>query len=230
VDPWTLGLIAVLVLGLSAIVYGALHDRARNRRALAEMLSPPDRTIPRFAPDTPAPQYLSELQARRAPAGAISTALTTGERERLTAALRDPVTTNVAAGFASAAFVTDESTSWAVLDHPAVLVCADRITSIRELLPAMERSAMSARGLVIAAPDFAPEALATLEVNVIQQKLRLLAVRTGEGTALTQIAEQSGATPLERSDLQAGYLPAEQLGHCARWVSDQTRSWLLPSE
>ena len=30
---------------------------------------------------------------------------------------------------------------------------------------------------------------------------------------------------LERSDLQAGYVPSEQLGRCARWVSDQRQSW-----
>ncbi len=76
-DPWTLGLVAVVVLGLALIAYGALHDRARNRRAREEMLSPPKREIPQFRPDTPAPQYLSELQARRPPADATSTACPT---------------------------------------------------------------------------------------------------------------------------------------------------------
>ena len=227
-DPWTLGLIAVLVLGLAAIVYGALHDRARNRRATAEMLSPPDRHIPRFTPETPAPQYLSELQARRAPAHATSTELAAADRDRLSTELHDPATISVGTGYASKSFVTDPSSSWAVLDDPAVLVCAAPVTSTRELLPVMERAAMSARALVIVAPSFSADVLATLEVNVIQQKLRLLAVAAKDPEALNQLAAATGATPLQRSDLQAGYVPAEQLGHGRRWVSDQRRSWVLP--
>ena len=183
VDPWTLGLIVLLVLGLGAIVYGALHDRARNRRARAEMLAPPDRHIPRFSPDTPAPQYLSELQARRAPADARSTDLTSAER-----ADADGGRTRAEASQRRRRLRVEvlrrptPTPSWAVLDDPAVLVCARPVTSIRELLPLMERAVMSQRALVVVAPSLATEVLATLEVNVIQQKLRLLAVTTEDQT------------------------------------------------
>lgn len=226
-DPWTLGLIAVLALGLTAIIYGALHDRRRNRRAAAEMLAPPDRHIPHFTPHAPAPQYLSELQARRVPAGATSYALKADDRERLATELRRPEVISVEAGHASKSFVTDPTSSWAVLDDPVILICAEPVTSTRELLPIMERSAMSGRALVVAAPFFAPEVLATLEVNVIQQKLRLLAVATRDPETTIKISGAVGATPLARSDLQAGYVPVEQLGHCRRWVSDARRSWVL---
>ena len=74
---------------------------------------------------------------------------------------------------------------------------------------------MSQRALVVVAPSLATDVLATLEVNVIQQKLRLLAVTTQDQNMLTRIAELTGATLLERSDLQAGYVPSEQLGRCA---------------
>ncbi len=226
-DPWTLGLIVLLALGLGAIVFGALHDRARNRRARAEMLAPPDRPIPRFSPDNPAPQYLSELQARRSPDDAPSTDLTSTERANVAAAVRAPGTVGVGVGYASKSFVTDADSAWAVLDDPAVVVCARPVTSIRELLPLMERAVMSQRALVVVAPSLATDVLATLEVNVIQQKLRLLAVTTQDENMLTRIAELTGATLLERSDLQAGYVPSEQLGRCARWVSDQRQSWLM---
>ena len=226
-DPWTLGLIAVLVVGLAAIVYGALYDRARNRRARAEMLAPPDRVIPRFAPDAPAPHYLSELQARRAPAEAAPTGLSTADRDGLRARLNDPDTTIVSAGWLSSSFITDQTSGWAVLDDPAVLVCAAPVTSIRELLPVMERAAMSQRSLVIVAPSVAADVLATLEVNVIQRKVQLLAVSGAEPSLLGQLAERTGATVVQRSDLQAGYVPSEQLGHIDRWVSDQRRSFLL---
>ena len=65
-----LGLIAIIVLGLAAIVFGAIRDRRLNERRRREMLAPPQRDIPRFSPDTPQPAYLSELQAHRPPADA----------------------------------------------------------------------------------------------------------------------------------------------------------------
>ena len=226
-DPWTLGLIVLLALGLGAILYGALHDRARNRRATAAMLAPPDRHIPQFSPETAAPQYLSELQARRAPTDAPSTDLTNVERANLMAAVRTRDAANVGVGYASKSFATDAGSGWAVVDDPAVVVCARPVTSIRELLPLMERALLSQRALVVVAPSLAAEVLATLEVNAIQQKLRLLAVTSRDENTLNRIAELTGATILQRGDLQAGYVPSEQLGRCARWVSDQRQSWLF---
>src|SRR5690349_19373307 len=108
-DPWTVGIVVVIAVGVVVIVLGAVYDRRRNRRAAREMLSPPDRTIPRFAPETPAPHYLSELQARRRPAGARATDLSPADRDELTRRLRDPDTVSVPAGMASADFVTDKS-------------------------------------------------------------------------------------------------------------------------
>ena len=83
-EPWIIGLIALVVVGLGVIVYGALHDRARNRRRAAEMLAPPPRMIPQFKADSPAPHYLSELQARRPPPEAEPTDLTPSQREAIT--------------------------------------------------------------------------------------------------------------------------------------------------
>jgi chaperonin GroEL (HSP60 family) len=133
----------------------------------------------------------------------------------------------VRTGWLTSSFITDQATGWAVLDDPAVLVCAAPVTSMRELLPVMERAAMSRRSLVIAAPSIAPDVLATLEVNVIQQKVQVLAVSGADASILGQLAERTGATIVERSDLQAGFLPSEHLGHIGRWVSDQRRSFLL---
>ena len=64
-DAWQIGLIVLIIVGLGLVVFGALWDRARNRRRAAEMLAPPPRTIPQFRPDAPPPHYLSDLQARR---------------------------------------------------------------------------------------------------------------------------------------------------------------------
>lgn len=217
----------LVVVGLAVIVFGALWDRARNRRRAEEMLSPPERTIPQFRPDAPAPQYLSELQARRPPTSEAPPARAADERTTLQRRLRDGAHPLISRGYASTAFVTDPDDGWAVLDAPAVLVCADPVTSIRELLGLLERTALSTTPLVVVAPSMAPEVLSTLEVNHVQRRLRLLVVLAADQERAV-VAEACLATPAERSDRQAGYLPPTVLGRCDRWVSTARDSHVLP--
>jgi hypothetical protein len=228
VDPWQVGLIAVIVIGLGLIIFGALWDRSRNRRRAAEMLAPPPRTIPQFRPDAPAPHYLSELQARRPPAAASTTALTAQELDTINRQIASSQTVTVPTGYASKDFVTDRTSGWAVLDRPAVLVCADPVETIRELLGVLEQLIMSRTPLVIVAPRLAPEVLATLEVNQIQKNMQLLVV-TPKAAELSTLAGACGATMLDRSDLRSGYAPPEQLGRCERWVSTAKASHVIMS-
>ena len=72
----------VIVIGLAAIVFGAFRDRRINERRRREMLAPPQRSIPKFSPDAPTPNYLSELQARRPPPDARPTELSPTETRR----------------------------------------------------------------------------------------------------------------------------------------------------
>jgi len=228
VDLWQVGLIAVIVVGFALIVFGALWDRARNQRRAREMLSPPPRHIPQFRPDAPAPHYLSDLQARRRPTGAEGAALTPEERQRVNRQIADAQTVTVPTGYASRDFVTDPTSGWAVLDHPAVLACADPVDSIRELLPVLERLIMTGTPLVVLAPRMSTEVRATLEVNAIQQTMRLLAV-TPSIAELKSLAAACGVEPVDRSDRQAGYFPPEQLGQCERWVSTPKASHVITS-
>lgn len=226
-DPWIIGLVAVVVAGLAVIVYGALSDRRRNARRAAEMLAPPQRTIPQFSPDASTPQYLSELQARRPTPTSKPVALTEIERQDLTALLDAPTTTTVSAGYASRDFVTDPSPSWAVVTHPRVLVCDDAVDSIRELLPILEKLILSRTPLVIAAPSVSREVMSTLEVNQIRGILSLVVVVTDSSEQRAEIARATGATVISRSDLQSGYVLPDQLGRCWRWVSDAKRSHVV---
>jgi hypothetical protein len=226
VEPWTLGLVAVIVVGLAVIVFGALWDRARNRRAAVEMLAPPRRTIPQFRPDSPAPSYLSDLQARRPRDDSVVRELSPADREQLAAQVKDPTTVKLAAGFVSRDFVTDRSSSQAVLDEPRVLVCAERIESTRELLAILEKLILSGTSLVVVAPALSDEVQGTLEVNQIQGTMRLLAV-TPNATDLQLAAEATGAQVRTRSDLQGGYAWTEHLGSCARWVSTAKHSYVI---
>ncbi len=225
-EPWVIGLIALLVVGLGVIVYGALHDRARNRRRAAEMLAPPPRVIPQFKPDAPAPHYLSELQARRPPPEAESTDLTPSQREAIRAQLSDSATVTISAGYASKDFATDRSSGWAVLDSPRVLVCADPVTSMRELLTVLEKLIISRTPVVLIAPAIADEVRTTLEVNKIRQLIQVVAVTAMEAD-LRAIAAATHARLIDRADRQSGYLDLDRLGRCARWVSTPTASHVI---
>jgi hypothetical protein len=224
-DPWSVGLVVLIVLGLAAIVFGALWDRARNRRRAAEMLAPPSRAIPRFRPDAPAPRYLSELQARRPATATVG--LRTDERAEVRRQLDDPTTLVIGAGYASADFVTDPDSGWAVLEEPVVLVCGDQVASVRELLGLLERVLLSGRALVLVAPAVAREVLATLEVNRIQRRLAVVVVLAERDDDRAAVARASGGRPTGRGDRQAGYLPPADLGECRRWVSTARTSHLV---
>lgn len=224
-ESWQWGLVVVLVLGIALVAYGVIGDGVRRRDVDRQLHAPPDRPIPRFTPAEAAPRYLTELQARTRPGDADS--LSAAERERLRALQDAAGTVQVAAGWASTDFVTDSATGWAVLTDADVLVCADPVTTVRELLPTLEY-AIARRGLVVVAPELHPEVRGTLEVNALQRTLPLLAVLADGGTAAT-VAERCGATPVERRDLMSGAVPGAHLGSVQQWVSDRRRSWLVPN-
>jgi hypothetical protein len=228
VDVWQIGLIVLIVAGLGLVVFGALWDRSRNRKRAAEMLAPPKREIPHFRPDAPAPHYLSDLQARRPPEESVITELSADERSALKVRIAEPDIVTIKTGYASKDFVTDKGSGWGVLDHPRVLVCADPVETIRELLPVLEPVIMSKTPLVIVAPRLADEVRATLEVNKIRQTIPLLALTPTEADLIT-IAEATGAVIIDRSDRQSGYVPFDKLGQCERWVSTASASHMIIS-
>jgi chaperonin GroEL len=80
-------------------------------------------------------------------------------------------------GFLSAYFVTDFDSQEAVLDDPLILLHQDKITSLPDLLPMLEKVAESGKPLLIIAEDIEGEALATLVVNSIRKTLKAVAVK-----------------------------------------------------
>lgn len=218
-DSWILGLVVIAVIGVAVIVYGAVSDRRRRRHALDQLASPPKRDIPRFSPDAASPHYLNDLEAHRPPEHAPSTELSANERTELAALIKDPATVTLSVRRASDHFVTDQESDWSVLDAPRVLLCADPIHSVRELLGVLERTIAARGSLVIMAPEFAADVRKTLEVNRIRRMLGVLAV-VGDAEALAAAAEATGATVTPAGDLRAGYLPDDALGRCARWVAE----------
>ena len=80
-------------------------------------------------------------------------------------------------GFLSAYFVTDFDSQEAVLDDPLILLHQEKISSLPDLLPLLEKVAEAGKPLLIIAEDVEGEPLATLVVNSIRKTLKAVAVK-----------------------------------------------------
>jgi hypothetical protein len=241
VDGWLIGLIALCIVGVAVIAYGALWDRHRYRKAVSAMLNPPARNIPQLPANATRPDYMTQRQARRRPArhapdgpGADTssdetsdTDLGVASRAELTRQLADPTTVVIPAGYASDDFVTDTASGQAILERPLVLVSAQPIMAIRELIGPLEHVLAARAPIVIAAPSMPGDVLETLAINRIQQRLAVVVVLSSDPSPIDAICSATEAHLTGRIDLQAGYLTGADLGRCHRWVSNSDRSYII---
>ncbi len=80
-------------------------------------------------------------------------------------------------GYLSPYFITDADSMKAVLEDPYILIHDKKISSMKDLLPILEKTAQQGRPIVIIAEDIEGEALATLVVNKLRGTLRVAAVK-----------------------------------------------------
>jgi chaperonin GroEL len=80
-------------------------------------------------------------------------------------------------GYISPYFVTDAERMEAVLENPYILLVGSKITSVRDLVPVLEKIMQTGKPLVIVAEDVEGEALATLVVNKIRGTFNSVAVK-----------------------------------------------------
>src|SRR5215217_1770603 len=80
-------------------------------------------------------------------------------------------------GYLSPYFVTDPEKMEAVLEDAYILIHDKKISSMKDLLPVLEKVAQMGRPLLIIAEDIEGEALATLVVNKLRGTLRVCAVK-----------------------------------------------------
>ncbi len=80
-------------------------------------------------------------------------------------------------GYISAYFVTNPDKMEVEMDNPYILIHDKKIATMKDLLPVLEETARSGRGLMIIAEDVEGEALATLVVNRLRGSLKVCAVK-----------------------------------------------------
>ena len=80
-------------------------------------------------------------------------------------------------GYLSPYFVTDPERMEAILEDPMILIHDKKISSMKDLLPVLEKVAQMGKPLLIVAEDVEGEALATLVVNKLRGTLKVAAVK-----------------------------------------------------
>jgi chaperonin GroEL len=119
-------------------------------------------------------------------------------------------------GYLSAYFVTNTDKMEAELENPYVLIYDKKISSMKELLPILEKQVQTGKPLLIIAEDLDGEALSTLVVNKIRGSLKVAAVKApGFGdrrkAILEDIAILTGGTVISE---ERGYkLENAELSH-----------------
>ena len=136
-------------------------------------------------------------------------------------------------GFISPHFITDAEAGEAVLEDAYILVTTQKISSIEDLLPLLERVLQDSKPLLIVAEDVEGQALATLVVNAIRKTLKVAAVKAPafgdrRKAMLQDIAVLTGA---ELIAPELGYklesVGVEALGRARRVVVDKDNTTIV---
>jgi chaperonin GroEL len=136
-------------------------------------------------------------------------------------------------GYVSPYFVTDPEKMEAVLEDALVLIHDKKISSMKDLLPVLEKVAQVGRPLLIIAEDVEGEAMATLVVNKLRGTLRVCAVKApGFGdrrkAMLQDIAVLTGGQVIsEEVGFKLENAVITDLGRAKRVVVDKDNTTLI---
>ena len=136
-------------------------------------------------------------------------------------------------GYISPYFVTDPDRMEAVVDEPAILITDQKLSSVNDILPLLEKQLQKSKELVIIAEDIEGEALATLAVNRLRGTLNVIAVKApGFGDRrkdnLGDIASITGATLISPEiGRSLDSATPEDLGQARRIVSTKEETTII---
>ncbi len=109
-------------------------------------------------------------------------------------------------GYISPYFVTDTERMETSLDDPYVLLVSSKISTVRDMVPVLEKVMQTGRPLVIIAEDIEGEALATLVVNKIRGTFKSAAVKA------PGFGERRKAMLQDMAILTGGQVVSEEVG------------------
>ncbi len=139
-------------------------------------------------------------------------------------------------GYLSPYFVTDADRMEAVLEDAAILIHEKKISSLKDLVPVLERTAQQGRPLLIIAEDVEGEALATVVVNKIRGTLRCSAVKApGYGDRRKEMLEDiavltNGRVISEDLGINLENITLNDLGSAKRVVIDKDNTTIVEGE
>ena len=139
-------------------------------------------------------------------------------------------------GYLSPYFVTNAESMEAILENAYVLIHEKKISSLKDLLPLLEKVAKAGRPLLIIAEDVEGEALATLVVNKLRGTLQVAAVKApGFGdrrkAMLEDIAVLTGGRCLtEDLGIKLENITLDDLGKAKRVTIDKENTTIVEGE
>ncbi|QGV79927.1 chaperonin GroEL [Streptomyces ficellus] len=150
-------------------VSGALLEQAKDVETKEQIAS----TASISAADTQIGELIAEAMDKVGKEGVITVeeSQTFGLELELTEGMRFDK------GYISAYFATDMERMEASLDDPYILIVNSKISSVKDLLPLLEKVMQSGKPLLIIAEDVEGEALSTLVVNKIRGTFKSVAVK-----------------------------------------------------
>jgi len=139
-------------------------------------------------------------------------------------------------GYLSAYFATNRDTMTTVLDNPFILIHDKKISSMKDLLPILEKIAQSGKSLLIIAEDVDGEALSTLVVNSLRGTISVCAVKApGFGdrrkAMLEDIAILTGGTVIsEELGMKLENADIDMLGQAKSIKVDKENTTIINGE
>jgi chaperonin GroEL len=139
-------------------------------------------------------------------------------------------------GYLSPYFVTNAEAMEAILENAYILIHEKKISSLKDLLPLLEKVAKAGRPLLIIAEDVEGEALATLVVNKLRGTLQVCAVKApGFGdrrkAMLEDIAVLTGGRCItEDLGIKLENIKIEELGKAKRVTIDKENTTIVEGE
>ncbi|MEY4609330.1 MAG: molecular chaperone GroEL [Gemmatimonadota bacterium] len=136
-------------------------------------------------------------------------------------------------GYLSPYFITDSEKMEAVLEDAHILIHDKKISSMKDLLPVLEKVAQTGKPLLIISEDIEGEALATLVVNKLRGTLRVCAVKApGFGDRRKAMLEDiatltKGEVISEEMGFKLENAGLNQLGRAKRLVIDKDNTTII---